>query len=830
MSTIAKPAESAALYKADEIEPRWRDRWDADRLYATPDDSDKPKWFSLTMYPYPSGILHIGHWYAFAVPDVFARFQRMRGYNVMFPMGFGAFGLPAENAAIRHNIHPAEWTFDNIDRMRAQYRQMGAMIDWSREVITCTPDYYHWNQWIFLQMLERGLAYRQAGAVWWCPKDQTVLANEQVLEGNICERCGSEVIKRDLEQWFFRITNYVEELLAELDNLDWPERVKTMQRNWIGRSEGARLTFEVEGGEPLEVFTTRPDTVWGATFMVLAPEHPLVEKITTEDRRTAVSAYATAARNKSEIERQSTDESKAKTGVFTGDYAVNPVTDERIPIWIADYVLMGYGTGAIMAVPAHDERDFAFARAFDLPIRVVIQPEGDDLDPAIMSEAYHGNGRMVNSGEFDGTPVPESLPKVIAWLEESGRGKAEVNYRLRDWLVSRQRYWGTPIPVVYCDDCGMVPIPIDQLPVELPLDAEFTPTGRSPLVSHESFLNTTCPTCGGPARRETDTFDTFVDSSWYWYRYTSPKETTEPFDPALAATWTPVDLYCGGIEHAILHLLYARFVTKVLRDLGMIEHGEPFVRLRNQGMILAEEGTKMSKSRGTQVSPDELVHQFGADSLRLHLMYLGPWDQGGPWNTRGITGMERFIRRVYGLVLETTEFETTGSADPDSARKLERLVNKTVQRVTNDLLDFQFNTMVAALIEFSNGLGDLKTPELMATSEWRDALHTMVLLMAPSTPYVAEELWEKLGGSYSIHTQSWPTYDEELARDDFVELVIQINGKVRDRVKLPADISEESAKDAVRQTEKIATILDGVHVVREIYVPGRLMNFVVKPK
>ncbi len=829
MSSITKPAESAAQYKADEIESRWRERWEADRLYATPDDSDKPKWFSLTMYPYPSGILHIGHWYAFAVPDVFARFKRMQGYNVMFPMGFDAFGLPAENAAIRNNIHPAQWTFDNIDRMREQYRHMGAMIDWSREVITCTPDFYHWNQWIFLQMLERGLAYRHAGAVWWCPKDQTVLANEQVLEGNICERCGSEVIKRDLEQWYFRITNYVEELLAELDNLDWPERVKTMQRNWIGRSEGARLSFAVEGGEPLEVFTTRPDTVWGATFMVLAPEHPLVESITSDDRREAVRAYAIAARNQTDIERMSTDVSKPKSGVFTGAYAINPITDERIPIWIADYVLMGYGTGAIMAVPAHDERDFAFAKAFDLPIRVVIQPEGDALDPAVMTEAYHGDGRMVNSGQFDGTLVPESLPKVISWLEETGRGEAEINYRLRDWLVSRQRYWGTPIPVVYCDDCGMVPLSADQLPVELPLDAEFTPTGRSPLVSHQEFLNTTCPTCGKPARRETDTFDTFVDSSWYWFRYTSPKDTTQPFDPSLAAQWTPVDLYCGGIEHAILHLLYARFFTKVLRDLGLIDQSEPFVRLRNQGMILAEEGTKMSKSRGTQVSPDELVRHYGADSLRLHLMYLGPWDQGGPWNTRGITGMERFIRRVYGLVLETIEFDPTGSADPVSARNLERLVNQTVQRATTDLLDFQFNTMVAALIECSNALSEMKTPELMATSQWREAIRTLVLLMAPSTPYVAEELWERLGESYSVHTQSWPSYDESLAKDDFVELVIQINGKVRDRVTLPADASEDAVKSAVRASEKIAVALEGVQIVREIYVPGRLMNIVVKP-
>ncbi|MCA9860200.1 MAG: leucine--tRNA ligase, partial [Thermomicrobiales bacterium] len=493
-------------------------------------------------------------------------------------------------------------------------------------------------------------------------------------------------------------------------------------------------------------------------------------------------------------------------------------------------VLMGYGTGAIMAVPAHDERDFAFARTFDLPIRVVIQPDGETLDPATMTEAYSGDGRMVNSGHLDGTEVPASIPIVIDWLEETGRGKPEVNYRLRDWLVSRQRYWGTPIPVVYCDDCGMVPVPIDQLPVELPLDAEFTPTGQSPLVSHEGFLNTICPTCGKPARRETDTFDTFVDSSWYWYRYTSPHDDALPFDPAIAEMWTPVDLYCGGIEHAILHLLYARFFTKVLRDLGLVKHSEPFERLRNQGMILAEEGTKMSKSRGTQVSPDELVRQYGADSLRLHLMYLGPWDQGGPWNTRGITGMERFIRRVYGLVAETVEVDAGATADAETARKLERLTHKTVQRVTTDLLDFQFNTMVAALIEFSNGLNDLKTPELMAAPEWRDAIETLVLLMAPSTPYVAEELWEKLGQPYSVHTQNWPPYDPELARDDVVEVVIQINGKVRDRVVLPADASEESATAAARTAEKIAPALEGMQIVREIYVPGRLMNFVVKPR
>ncbi|HEV2107191.1 MAG TPA: leucine--tRNA ligase, partial [Thermomicrobiales bacterium] len=697
--------EMPAGYDPGRIEPKWRARWETDRLYTVDDSSPKPKWYSLTMYPYPSGTLHVGHWYAFAVPDVFARLQRMRGYNVLFPMGFDAFGLPAENAAIRHGIHPATWTFDNIDTMRAQYRQMGAMIDWSREVVTCTPGYYRWNQWFFLRMLERGLAYRAKGAVWWCPNDQTVLANEQVLEGNTCERCGAEVFRRDLEQWYLKITDYAEELLRDTETLDWPDRVKVMQRNWIGRSEGARLQFALETSEVLDVFTTRPETVWGATFMVLAPEHPAVASLTTPEQREEVDAYIEAASRQTEIERMSTDEARPKTGVFTGGYATNPVTDERIPVWIADYVLMGYGTGAIMAVPAHDERDFAFARAHGLPIRVVIQPEGEEtLDPDTMTHAYVGPGRMVNSGPIDGWRVPDALPDVVAWIEENSRGKREINYRLRDWLISRQRYWGTPIPVIYCDTCGIVPVPDDQLPVELPLDAEFAPTGQSPLVGNDAFRNVTCPTCGEPARRETDTMDTFMDSSWYWFRYTSPHYDQAPFDVAAAAAWTPVDLYCGGIEHAILHLLYARFFTKVCRDLGLTDHGEPFIRLRNQGMILAEEGNKMSKSRGTQVTPDELVRTHGADALRLHLMYLGPWDQGGPWNTRGITGMERFIRRAYQVVQDTREADSVQRETDSEVENLRRLTHQTITRVTRDLDGFDFNTMVAALIEFVNAL------------------------------------------------------------------------------------------------------------------------------
>jgi leucyl-tRNA synthetase len=844
MATTTEPRRQPASepdhtgrYDPAAIEPKWRQRWQADDLYRVDDGAPGEKFYALTMYPYPSGVLHIGHWFAFVAPDIYARMLRMRGKNVLFPMGFDAFGLPAENAAIRHNIHPATWTVENIAKMREQYRQMGAGIDWNRELASCDPDFYRWNQWFFLKMLERGLAYRAMGAVWWCPKDQTVLANEQVLEGNVCERCGSEVFKRDLEQWYFRITDYAEELLRDAETLDWPERVQTMQRNWIGRSEGASLRFQLETGDELEVFTTRPDTVWGATFMVLAPEHPLVAKITTPDRKAEVEAYVEQARKQSEIERLSTDETRERTGVFTGGYAINPVTDERIPVWIADYVLMGYGTGAIMAVPFGDQRDFEFARAFDLPIRAIVRPEdGEELDPATMTEAYAGPGTLIDSGPMTGKRVPEELPDVIAWLAETGRGEAEVNYRLRDWLISRQRYWGTPIPVVYCDDCGIVPVPEDQLPVELPLDAEFTPTGQSPLVTHEGFLHTTCPRCGGPARRETDTMDTFVDSSWYWFRYTSPHESSAPFDTEIAARWTPVDLYCGGIEHAILHLLYARFFTKVIRDLGLIDHGEPFLRLRNQGIILAEEGTKMSKSRGTTVSPDELVAAHGADALRLHLMYLGPWEQGGPWNARGITGMERFIRRAYGLVTNTDDgpFDSAAPLTEPAEQRLRAMTGllrrwraKTIQKVTADLEGFQFNTMVAALIEYVNELMRMRNSEVVHTPDWREAIETLVLLMAPSTPFVAEELWEHLGNPYSVHQQAWPTYDEALTHDDAFVVAVQVNGKVRDRVVIPSGSSEELVKNHVLRQPKIAEALNGRELRKFIYVPGRLVNIVV---
>jgi leucyl-tRNA synthetase len=563
--------------------------------------------------------------------------------------------------------------------------------------------------------------------------------------------------------------------------------------------------------------------------MVLAPEHPLIGKLTKADQQVEVDQYIEHTRRETEIERLSTDVSRPKTGVFTGSYALNPVTDEKIPVWIADYVLMSYGTGAIMAVPSGDQRDFEFARAFDLPVRVVVHPEGEPpLDSAAMQEAYTGDGILVNSGPFNGLKVPEAVPEIIAWLNVQGRGSAEVTYRLRDWLISRQRYWGTPIPVIYCDACGIVPVPEDDLPVTLPLDAEFKPTGQSPLVSHAEFLNVECPTCGKPARRETDTMDTFVDSSWYWYRYTSPYEETLPFKPEMAGNWTPVDLYCGGIEHAILHLLYARFFTKVLCDIGLVEQDEPFARLRNQGMILAEEGTKMSKSRGTQVAPDELVRKYGADSLRLHLMFLGPWDQGGPWNNRGITGMERFIRRAFAIVSETADAGTDGEASADERRQLRQLVHRTVKRATEDIEDFQFNTMVAAMMELTNELHPLKEQPIAATQEWREALETLVLLLAPSTPYVAEELWERLGMPYSVHRQVWPRYDEDLIRDETVEIVIQVNGRVRERLIASPSLTEIEATKLALESERVREFTGGKEPAKIVYVPGRLLNLVVR--
>ncbi len=919
----------AERYNPQQIEPKWQARWADDKLYRSVIDPDREKYYALTMLPYPSGDLHIGHWYAMTPSDARARWMRMRGYNVMFPMGFDAFGLPAENAAIQRNIHPKIWTYANIERMRKQMRTMGAMFDWEREAVSADPKYYKWTEWFFLKFFENGLAYRTKATVDFCPHCNTTLAREQVWgDDRHCERCGTPVIKKDLEQWFFRTTKFAEEL-SDHSQIDWPERVKTMQKNWIGKSEGAHVTFHTEDEDELVIFTTRPDTLWGATFMVLAPEHPLVKKLTTDAQRAEVEAYVANAARETEIER--TDADKEKTGVSTGSYAVNPVNNERIPIWIADYVLMGYGTGAIMAVPAHDQRDFEFARKFNLPVRVVIQPKGETLDGDTMTEAHEHEGVLVNSGPFNGTPADKAVIEVTTWLDQQGIGHLAINYRLRDWLISRQRYWGSPIPIVYCDHCGIVPVPYDQLPVLLPDDVQFMPTGESPLKYHEGFLNTTRPTCGGPAKRETDTMDTFMCSSWYQLRYLSPDYDEGPFDPEEAAYWLPVDQYTGGIEHATMHLMYTRFFTKAMRECGIWKDAEklrkpgqppidnePMLALFNQGMILGErrdgdmiivtgeweghklnattiqvvtednapdatakgpntvsgeivkrtenllnveqpngeeitvevfddtviigpdgnviglttlqyrlEVEKMSKSKGNVVAPDEVVAKYGADTVRGYLMFAFEWEKGGPWNSRDIQGVVRWLNDVWNLV--TGDRPTvSGEASETDIRALRRKVHQTIEKVSEGLESFGFNTAVAGLMELKNALVAARKTPVVNGPAYDEAIATMLLLMAPFAPHVAEELWTMTGHPYSVHTQSWPVFDPEIAKADEITLVVMVNGKVRDRITVPADISEEDAKAKALAMEGIKKYIDGNTPKKVIYVADRgMVNIVV---
>ena len=813
----------AEKYLPQEFESRWQKRWAQDRLYHADESDPRPKYFFLTMYPYPSGDLHCGHWYAMAPSDTKARYLRMKGYNVMLPIGFDAFGLPAENAAIARNVHPYEWTMRNIRNMRRQLRSMGAMWDWEREVVTCDPEYYRWTQWFFLKFYEMGLAYRTKSSVDWCPKCNTTLAREQVWgEDRHCERCRTPVTRRDLEQWFFRITNYAEELLR-YDGIEWPERVMAMQRNWIGRSEGADITFTSEEEDPITVFTTRPDTLYGATFMVLAPEHPLVEKLTSAGQRAEVDAYVEWTQRRTEIERVSTD--KDKTGVYIGADAIHPLTGDKIPIWIADYVLMTYGSGAIMGVPAHDERDIAFAQKCGLPIPVVIAPP--DWDGKPLDEAYAGEGVMVNSGPFDGTLSAEGRPAMTALLRDKGLGREAITYRLRDWLISRQRYWGAPIPIIYCPRCGTIPVPEEDLPVLLPEDAEFRPTGESPLKYHEGFRNTTCPRCGGKAERETDTMDTFMCSSWYQMRYTSPHYAEGPVDPEMARFWLPADQYTGGIEHACMHLLYTRFFTKACRDAGLLDFDEPMLRLFNQGIILGEDGEKMSKSRGNVVDPDDLVATYGADALRLYLMFIGPWEEGGPWNSQGIEGVYRFLRRVWTIVAQPHP-KAQGSPSEEEVVALERAVHKTIRKVTEDIEAFRFNTMIAALMSLANELMKAQDSAVAGTRAWQEAVRSLILMLAPSAPHIAEELWERIGGEYSVHQQEWPTWDEDKAADEVTTLVVQVNGKVRDRIQVPVDIGEEEARELALNSEKVKARTGGKRIVKAIYVPGRLVNVVVK--
>ena len=809
-------------YEPKLIEPKWQDRWAADGLYRVDERSARPKFYFLTMYPYPSGDLHIGHWYVMTASDTKARYLRMRGRNVFFPIGFDAFGLPAENAAIQHGIHPYRWTIANIEQMRGQLRSMGAMFDWSQEIVTCDPEYYKWNQWFFLKFYEAGLAYRAMAAVDWCPNDNTTLAREQVVGAErVCERCGTPVIKKDLEQWFFRITKYAEELL-DFSKMEWPERVETLQRNWIGRSEGAEIIYSSEQGDPITVFTTRPDTLFGATFLVLAPEHPLVEKLTTPEHRAEVSAYVHRARRQSEIERLAED--REKTGVFIGAFARHPLTNARIPLYIGDYVLLTYGTGAIHAVPAHDSRDFEFAREYRLPIPVVIAPP--DWDGKPLREAYIGEGTMVNSGPFDGTPSDEGRKRVTEALEGAGRGRAAVTYRLRDWLISRQRYWGTPIPIIYCPSCGTVPVPYDDLPVLLPEDAEFLPTGESPLKLNERFRRVPCPRCGGAAERETDTMDTFVDSSWYQYRYLSPHDAERPFDPERGRAWLPVDQYTGGIEHAVLHLMYTRFFTKAMRDLGLVWFDEPMQRLFNQGIILGPDGNRMSKSRGNVVNPDDYVGTMGVDTVRAYLMFIGPWDSGGPWNPRGIEGVNRFLHRVWHLVLDTPA--GPGAASDGAGADVRRTIHQTLKRVTEDLEGFRFNTALAALMEGTNALMKAREAGAAGSAEWAPALRTLVLMLAPFAPHLAEELWARLGQPYSVHQQAWPAWDAEAVREDTVTLVLQVNGRVRDRVQVPAGTDEARLKETALASEKVRRFINGMQIQDVIVVRGKLVNVVVR--
>ena len=813
---------SIPQYKPAEIEPKWQARWEADVLYHANRDPEKTKFYALTMLPYPSGDLHIGHWYAMTPSDARARFKRMQGYNVFFPIGFDAFGLPAENAAIKRNIHPKKWTYANIENMRRQLKSMGSMFDWRSEIISADPKYYRWTQWFFEQFYKHGLAYQKEAAVDFCPNCNTTLAREQVQgEDRHCERCETPVIKKNLKQWFFRITDYAEELL-DFSYMDWPETIKTLQTNWIGRSVGASVTFTTESGEPIEIFTTRPDTLWGVTFMVLAPEHPLVDKITTPAQTEAVRSYQEQAKRQSDIQREATD--RAKTGVFTGAYAVNPVSGEHIPIWTADYVLMTYGTGAIMAVPAHDQRDFEFARQYNLPIRVVIQPEGTDpINPDEMTAAVEAIGQMVNSGALTGTPAEESMTAATAFIEEKGVGMAAINHRIHDWLISRQRYWGAPIPMIYCPTCGAVPVPEDQLPVLLPDDVEWLPTGESPLKLHPTWRFTTCPVCGGPAERETDTMDTFMCSSWYFLRYLSPDFDTYPFDPQQYDYWMPVDTYTGGSEHATMHLIYVRFFHKACRDCGITTGPEPMLQLRNQGMVLGEDGEKMSKSRGNVIAPDALVNKYGADTIRAYLTFFARWEMGAPWNSSGIEGSARWLRRVWSLLMENEP----GHADAETLRSLRRKTHQTLKAVTYDYENFEFNTIVSSLMELLNEMSKAKAAGAYGSAEWQECADIYLRMLAPVCPHISEELWQRLGKPYSIHQQSWPELDEEATKDEEITLIVQVNGKLRDRLVVPPSISEEDAKALALASLAVQQFIEGKPVRKVIVVPGRLVNIVI---
>lgn len=819
-----------------EIDKKWQKRWEDTNLYKFDPESSKEKLYCLEMFSYPSGAnLHLGHWYNYALTDTWARMKRMQGFNVFHPMGFDAFGLPAENYAIKTGIHPQDSTFSNIKTMEKQLKELGATYDWDYELATCSPEYYRWNQWIFLRLLEKGLAYRKNAPVNWCPKCSTVLANEQVIDG-ACERCSSDVVRKNMTQWFFAITKYAQELLDCLPDLDWPEKTKKIQTNWIGRSEGAQLSFFcekdgssllAEDGSPLklDVFTTRADTLMGVTYVVVAPESELCNFLTTDACKDQVAKYQDFTRKASDIDRMST--TREKTGVFTGSYAIHPISGKRVPIWAADYVIAGYGTGIVMAVPAHDERDFEFAQKFGLDIIRVIASSADAKDELPFTD----KGVLVDSGEFSGLDFKASVSAILQKLSPAGMAERKINYRLRDWLISRQRYWGTPIPVIYCDQCGIVPVPDDQLPVLLPYDVEFRPDGESPLAKCDSFMNTACPRCGGPAKREPDTMDTFVDSSWYQFRYPDNKNTNAPFDSAIINKLCPVDKYVGGSEHAAMHLLYARFITKALRDIGMVSFDEPFKSLVHQGIILGPDGNRMSKSKGNTVAPDEFVKKYGSDVFRTYLGFGFAYTDGGPWSAGGLQAIAKFAGRIERLMEDAANIRgnkpVDGSLTVDD-KALLYAQNYAIKSVTHDTDRFQFNTSIARLMEFLNALGKYQGTAGMKPALLRAACEQMLLLYAPFAPHFCEEMWEKFGNAYSIFNESWPQFDPTALVLDTIEIAVQINGSVKFRLDIDANLSAEDVEALVRGDERLPEALDGRSIVKFIYVKGRLANIVAK--
>ena len=818
-------------YNFSEIEKKWQTKWAEGDVFKVTEDPDKEKYYVLEMFPYPSGKLHMGHVRNYSIGDVLARFKKMKGFNVLHPMGWDSFGLPAENAAIKHGVEPSKWTWENIGEMREQLKELGLSYDWDREVATCHPDYYKWMQWIFIQFYKKGLAYKKENPVNWCPSCQTVLANEQVVDGK-CERCKTLVGKKDLSQWYFKITDYAERLLDNLEELPgWPNKVKLMQNNWIGKSIGPEVTFEIDGFDKgLDVFTTRPDTLYGVTYMVMAPEHPyLKELVAGSEYEEPVNAYVDKVQHMSDIERTST--TNEKTGQFTGRYAINPLTGKKVPIFISDYVLMDYGTGAIMAVPAHDQRDFDFAKKFDLEIIPVVDSDDPEVDVYDLKAAFAAEGTMINSEMFNGMNNKEAIEKIIDYLEEKKIGKKSINYKLRDWLISRQRYWGTPIPMIHCDDCGWVPEKEENLPVLLPADVQFTGKGESPLATSKTFVNTTCPVCGKPARRELDTMDTFLDSSWYFLRYCDPKNTEAPFSKEKVDYWMNVDQYIGGVEHAILHLMYARFFQMALYDLGLVSTEEPFKNLLTQGMVI-KDGAKMSKSLGNVVSPAEIIDKYGADTARLFILFAAPPERELDWSDKGVEGSFRFINRVYRMVYDFSQnysevpesYEISGDADKNMAYWL----NYAIKKVSDDIGErFNFNTAISTIMELVNEMYRYKegtvNPGLFGA-----AIKDLIIMLAPFVPHVTEEMWEHLGYEGSVHDQNWPEYDEKALVKDTVEIVVQVNGKIKEKLDIAGGLSREEMEKTAMENEKVKGLIEGKNVVKVIAVPGKLINIVVK--